>query len=471
MQRNINIFNLINSKIQSQQKNLFLCKMISVFTTHIKANFPFLLKDNILIAISGGVDSVVLTHLLYKLGANIGLAHVNFQLRGEESNQDAFFVKSLAEQMKIAVFFKTIDTNSYAKQHKQSTQMAARETRYQWFEELLAKENYNYILTAHHADDAIETFFINLSRSSGLEGLTGIPSQNNNVVRPLLPFSRADIEEYALANKLIWREDASNATTKYLRNKIRHELVPVLKAIFPNFQTTFSQTQTHLKESQALVKDYISKIKPKIWEERNDKRYLSLEVLQEMPNTKAVLYELLKEYGFTEWNVICKLLDAQTGKQVFSKDYFLLKDRSFLVLGVIKETNYKPQQVGVGDVFVVEGTNSTPKNYKISALSQSEINMEKYGDLNEAYIDKSKIKLPFTVRNWKKGDYFYPLGMQGKKKISNFLIDQKTALFEKEKIQLLCDANNTVVWVIGKRLDNRFKITEKTTDIIKIHTI
>lgn len=445
--------------------------MILEFTTHIKANFPFLLKDKILIAISGGLDSVVLTHLLHKLGAIIGLAHVNFQLRGEESDQDAIFVKRLAKKMKTAIFLKTVDTNSYAKQHKQSTQMAAREIRYQWFEELLTKENYNYILTAHHADDAIETFFINLSRSSGLDGLTGIPTQNNHVVRPFLPFSRVEIKEYALANKLIWREDASNASTKYLRNKIRHELVPVLKAVFPNFQTSFSQSQTHLKESQALVKDYISKIKLKIWEERNDKIYLSLEVLQEIPNTKAVLYELLKEYGFTEWNVICKLLDAQTGKQVFSKDYFLLKDRSFLVLGVIKETNYKPQQVAIGDVFTVEDTNGTPRKYKVLVLSSSESKYVQFGNINEAYIDKSKIKLPFTVRNWEKGDYFYPLGMQGKKKISDFLIDQKTAVFEKEKIQLLCDANNKVIWVIGKRLDNRFKITENTTDIIKIQTI
>ena len=445
--------------------------MISAFTTHIKTNFPFLLKDNILIAISGGLDSAVLTHLLYKLGANIGLAHVNFQLRKEESDKDAIFIKSLASQMKIPVFFKTIDTNSYAKQYKQSTQMAAREIRYNWFETLLKEKNYDYILTAHHADDAIETFFINLGRSSGLEGLTGIPAQNNKVIRPLLPFSRAEIETYAHANNLTWREDASNAATKYLRNKIRHELVPVLKEIFPNFQTAFSQTQTHLKETQTLVKDYISKIKPKVWEEHNDKVYLSLEALQEVSNTKAVLYELLKDYGFTEWNVICRLLDAQTGKQVFSKNHFLLKDRSFLILGVIKKTNYKPQQVGVGEIFVLEGTNVTPQKYKISVLSQSEINTIKFGDLEEAYIDKNKIKLPFTVRKWQKGDYFYPLGMQGKKKISDFLIDQKIAVFEKEKIQLLCDADNNVVWVIGKRLDNRFKITTNTIKIIKINTI
>ncbi len=445
--------------------------MISAFTTHIKTNFPFLLKDKILIAISGGLDSVVLTHLLYKLRVNIGLAHVNFQLREEESDKDATFVKNLAGQMEVPVFFKTIDTNTYAKEHKQSTQMAAREIRYSWFDTLLKENNYDYVLTAHHADDAIETFFINLSRSTGLEGLTGIPTQNNKVIRPLLPFSRAEIETYAHANDLTWREDTSNASTKYLRNKIRHELVPVLKEIFPNFQTAFSQTQTHLKESQALIKDYISKIKPKVWEERNDKVYLSLEILREVPNTKAVLYEFLKDYGFTEWNVICKLLDAQTGKQVFSKNYFLLKDRSFLVLSVIKETDYKPQQVDVGDVFVLEGTNVTPKKYKISVLSESEIKMVKFGDVNEAYIDKNKIKLPFIVRKWEKGDYFYPLGMQGKKKISDFLIDQKIAVFEKEKIQLLCDANNKVVWVIGKRLDNRFKITDNTTEIININII
>ena len=296
------------------------------FQQHIQKNFPFLSDSKVLIAISGGLDSVVLTHLLSKLGYTIALAHVNFQLRGDDSNKDEAFVNSLGKQLKKPVFTYISDTNNYTKQHKISVQMAAREIRYNWFEKLLVEKKYDYVLTAHHLDDSIETFFINLSRSSGLEGLTGIPEKNNRIIRPLLPFLRNEIHAYAQQNEISWREDISNATTHYLRNKIRHKLLPILKEINPDFDKAFATTQSHLKESQSLVQDYISQIKPNLCEERNNLMYLSLQKLKALPNQKAVLYELLKSYGFTEWNDLYNLIDAQTGRQVFSKSHYIMKN-------------------------------------------------------------------------------------------------------------------------------------------------
>jgi len=424
--------------------------MLLKFKKHIEAHFPFLKQARILVAISGGVDSVVLTHLLQKSKFSIGLAHVNFQLRGLESDTDETFIKSLAKKHQYPFFIHTADTIRYAKEHKKSIQMAAREIRYKWFDKLLKETRYDYLLTAHHLDDDIETFFINLSRSTGIEGLTGIPPQQVKILRPLLPFSRVEIENYARTNQIVWREDASNASTKYLRNKLRHKLLPVLKEVFPEFDASFLATQHYLKDSQKLVKSYIKLLKPTLWEEKNGRVYLSVSKLKSLPDTKAVLYELLKEYGFTEWNDICHLIAAQSGKQIYSARYRLVKDRDFLILVVHDET-------------LVEEPLLKYQNISALALKKSQ-----FTNINEAYLDKAKIQTPFLVRKWKQGDYFYPLGMQGKKKVSDFLIDQKISALEKEKIYLLCDAKDNIIWIIGKRLDDRYKVTDNTSEIIKV---
>jgi len=450
---------------KTTKKGIFVLMFIR-FQQHIQKNFPFLSESKLLIATSGGLDSVVLTHLLSKLGYSIGLAHVNFQLREDDSNKDEAFVKTLGKQLSIPVFTFLSDTNSYIKQHKMSVQMAAREIRYKWFKKLLIEKEYDYVLTAHHLDDSIETFFINLSRSAGLEGLTGIPDKNNKIIRPLLPFSRNEIYTYAQQNEISWREDISNATTHYLRNKIRHKLLPTLKEINPDFDKVFATTQSHLKESQALVQDYISQIKFNICEERNNLMYMSLQKLKTIPNQKAVLYELLKSYNFTEWNDIFMLIDAQTGKQVFSKSHYLLKDRGFLVLGVIeKEISTGQKVLEIDDEFEIRNL-----RFKITKIVRNKSLDFKSSDSNEVYFDLLKMKFPLFVRKWRKGDYFYPLGMKGKMKLSNFYINQKISILEKEKIWLLCDVHDQIIWVIGKRLDNRFRITDTTTEILKITT-
>ena len=444
--------------------------MFERFNQHIIKNFPFLLDSKLLIAVSGGVDSVVLTHLLSKLGVEIALAHVNFHLRGNESDQDEAFVSSLAKDLQLPFFIYKADTKAYAVKNKLSIQMAAREIRYDWFAILLKEKAYDYILIAHHLDDAIETFFINLSRSSGLEGLIGIPQKNDTIIRPLLPFTRDEIVLYANKNNKFWREDASNKSTKYLRNKIRHQLLPILQDIHPEFRNAFLKSQSHLRESHALVKDYIVLVKQKIWEKRDDLIYISLKELAKLPNYKAVLYELLKVYNFTEWNDVYGLVRAQTGKQIFSNTHFLLKNRMFLVLGVnIKEAGDTKQELRqVADKFRIQNS-----EFRIIELPKDvNTSTEKIGfkseTVNEIYFDKSKVILPLFVRKWKKGDYFYPLGMKGKKKLSNFFIDQKITRVEKEKIWLLCDADDHIIWIIGYRSDDRFKITNQTTDIIKI---
>jgi tRNA(Ile)-lysidine synthase len=229
--------------------------MLTKFQHHIELNFPYLKEKKLLLAVSGGLDSMVLMHLFQELNYSIGIAHCNFQLRGKESDADENFVKLQAEKFQIPIFSTRFETEKFANTNKLSIQLAARKLRYDWFYQLLEEENYDYLLTAHHLDDQLETFLINLSRGTGIEGLTGIPATNDKIMRPLLPFSREEILAFAEENSLSWREDSSNASTKYLRNKIRHEVIPILKTLNPNFLPTFENTLEHLNQANALVND------------------------------------------------------------------------------------------------------------------------------------------------------------------------------------------------------------------------
>ncbi|WP_240923785.1 tRNA lysidine(34) synthetase TilS [Mangrovimonas sp. CR14] len=438
-----------------------LARLFPKFQEHINDNFPFLKDAKLLIAISGGLDSVVLTHLSYKLGLNISLAHCNFNLRGAESDADETFVLELAETLDVEVFLESFNTSEYASEQKLSTQLAARELRYHWFEELATTFNFDYILTAHHADDNLETFLINLSRGTGLDGLTGIPSVNGKVIRPLLNFSRADLETYAQEEHMAWREDSSNASDKYVRNQLRHHVVPLLKEINPEFLQNFNKTQEHLKESQLIIEDQIDDIFEYVANEISPNHIqFNIEKLKSLSSPKAYLYQIFKEYGFSNWNDMVALLDAQTGKQFFSKDYVLLRDRERLILSEISKSEVK--------TIVIEASQLDTEI--ITDLGV--ISMGLVGEIIDAtkdtiYVDKDLLNFPLTVRPWKKGDYFYPFGMQGKKKISKLLKDEKLSLRTKEKIYLLCSGPD-VVWVINLRADNRFKVTKTTKQILKI---
>ncbi|MBT8272550.1 MAG: tRNA lysidine(34) synthetase TilS, partial [Bacteroidia bacterium] len=311
--------------------------MLKAFKKYIEKEAPFLKKSKILIALSGGLDSVVLTHLCVESGLDVALAHCNFNLRAEESDADENFVLRLAEALDLELFVEYFDTETYAENKKISIQMAARELRYQWFFELAEQLDFDHILTAHHADDNLETFLINLSRGCGLDGLTGIPNQNEKILRPLLTFSRNDLEGYASEKKLEWREDSSNASVKYLRNKIRHEIIPKLKETNPQFLENFNRTIGHLKEAQGIIDDRLDDVSDNIIDVKDDSISFSIEQLNALNDPKAYLYELIKDYGFTQWDDVYALFDAQSGKQLFSQNWRLLKDRDRLILTAIED--------------------------------------------------------------------------------------------------------------------------------------
>ena len=433
--------------------------MLEKFRIHIAQNFTFFNEKKLLLATSGGLDSMVLLHLFQQLNFEIAIAHCNFQLRGIESFGDQNFVQEYADANKTRVFITQFDTIAFANDYKLSTQVAARELRYNWFYELLETKNYDFILTAHHADDNLETFLINLSRGTGLEGLTGIPQQNDKIVRPLILFSRQEIEDYDKENAIQCREDSSNASDKYLRNKIRHHLVPILKELNPNFIASFQKTQSYLQEAQDMVDDAAIMVYQQVANEQGDTIHFDLKKLKQLPNFKSYLFQWLKEFGFTAWEDIYDLAESQTGKKVYSDTYLLLKNRGFLILSPLNQSNTE-------DEFIIE-ENQVDVNFpiKLSFCKADDISNLSNTTI---FVDADKLKFPLVLRKWKDGDSFSPFGMNGKtKKVSKFFKDEKLSLIEKDTTWLLY-SDNQIVWIIGIRQDERFKIENTTQHILKI---
>ena len=429
------------------------------FENHIAQNFPFLIGKNLLLATSGGLDSMVMLDLFHKLSFEIAIAHCNFQLRGLESFDDQRFIQDYAETNEIPLFLTQFDTEAFANDYKLSTQVAARELRYNWFYELLETENYDYILTAHHADDNLETFLIHLVRGTGIDGLTGIPSQNGKVIRPLLIFSRSEIEQYAKDNAIEWKEDSSNASDKYLRNKIRHNLVPILKELNPEFLSSFHKTQTYLQESKAMAEDASFLVYQQVAKEKGTEIHFDLNQLKKLPNYKSYLYHWFNGFGFSAWEDIYDLVDGQSGKQVFSNEFRLLKNRNFLILSPINSEDENEE------FFINKNQKEVNVPLKLSFSKESVISLLQNTSI---FVDEDKLWYPLVLRRWKDGDTFQPLGMEGKsKKVSKFFKDEKLSLFEKEKAWLLC-SDNEIVWIVGIRLDERFKVKNTTKNILKI---
>jgi tRNA(Ile)-lysidine synthase len=433
--------------------------MLSDLKNHISSVFPFLEKTKLFLAVSGGLDSMVLLHLFQQLPYDIAVLHCNFQLRGLESFGDQNFIQNYCNENNIPVFVTQFDTEAFAKDYKLSTQVAARELRYSWFYELLESENFDYILTAHHADDNLETFIINLSRGTGLEGLIGIPEQNDKIIRPLLPFSREEILKYAQENNIEWREDSSNASNKYLRNKIRHDLVPILKEINPDFLMAFQKTQSYLQESKEMVEDASIIIYQQVAKQVDDEIHFDLNQLKKLPNYKSYLYQWLKEFGFLAWNDIYDLVDGQSGKQVFSAEFRLLKNRTALILKPFSDVSQNEEyEISESDTEV-----NFPLKLSLCNVSHITINSNK-----AIFVDAEKIRFPLILRKWNEGDVFHPFGMNGKsKKVSKLFKDEKLSLIEKEKTWILC-SDNQIVWVVGIRQDERFKTENNTNRILKI---
>ena len=434
--------------------------MLKQFQNHINANLSFLNESKLLIAISGGLDSMALAHLCKELNLNITLAHCNFKLRGTESDQDANFVTEFAESNDLEVFVEVCNTETYAETEKLSIQMAARELRYNWFFDLAERLNFDYILTAHHADDNLETFLINLSRGTGLNGLTGIPEINDNIIRPLLPFSRVQLEDYIKAKGLNWREDSSNASHKYLRNKLRHEVIPVLKDINPKLLDNFQKTINHLNDSRAIVEDSFNELLKKgVVKLTETGLKIDISIIKQFENPKGYLYLVLNNYGFSEWNDVLNLLDAQSGKQLLSDTHRLIKDRAYLILTSTNQTESE-------STFLIEDQEKTFEA-PFGILEFNTVELASKPTKTTIFIDKDKLVFPLILRQWKDGDVFYPSGMKGKKKLSKFFKDEKLSIVDKENVWLLASKED-IVWVIGMRSDNRFTISDNTSNILKI---
>lgn len=431
------------------------------FEHHVNTNLKFLKRSKLLIATSGGVDSVVLVHLCKALNLDIALAHCNFNLRGNESDTDEAFVIHLGEALDVEVFIQNFDTEAYAKENKCSIQMAARELRYDWFEELATQLQFNYVLTAHHADDNLETFLINFTRGTGLNGLTGIPSVNGNTVRPLLLFSRDAIETYAKENNIEWREDSSNTSRKYLRNKLRYEVVPILKEINPQLLDSFQNTLDYLGDTASIVQQTMQDFLSECIVASDDSNTMYLvSAFKAQTNPKAYLFEVLKTYGFTEWNDVVHLLDAESGKYVSSNTHRLLKHREYLILTQLCHSEQSEESLLIN---IDETAVKTP----LGILFFDEADALKNNTATEIYVDKAKLKFPLEIRTWQQGDVFQPIGMKGKKKVSKYLKDERLSLIEKENTFVLT-SDNSIVWVIGRRADDRYKVTDQTAQILKL---
>lgn len=428
--------------------------MINKVKQFIFNNSLFNTEGKLLVAISGGADSVSLLCVLHKLGYNVELAHCNFNLRGSESDEDEVFVKKLAEKFKVKLHIKSFETEKYATENKISTQMAARDLRYSWFNELLRENSLDFVAVGHHQNDDVETFFINLLRGSGIRGMLGISAKKNNIVRPLLSVKREDIEEYLQEIKQDFREDISNKSVKYLRNKIRLQVMPILTDINPKINQTISDEIEILDGVFQIFQQQINFKKLQLLISENGVFKVRISDLLKLKPLNVYLYEFLKPFGFTDIKKLIKALSSQSGKQFFSYTHQLVIDREFIF---IEELSKSSEEHIISEN---QGMIDTPLSVSFKSSTNTEI--PKYQ--NKIKLDYSKLKFPLILRKWKKGDKFMPLGMHQFKKLSDFFIDEKYSILDKQKQWLLCSANN-IVWVVGVRIDDRFKIDKNTKKV------
>ncbi len=422
---------------------------------YITDNQLFKENNKILIAVSGGVDSVVLLDMLCTISNNVAIAHCNFQLRGQESEEDEVFVRKLAEKYKCPFFCQRFDTQRIMEENKPSIQIVARNLRYTWFHELLELHDFQYIATAHHQNDSIETIIYNLAKGTGIAGLHGILPKNGKVIRPLSGFSKKEILKYAAENQLLWREDSSNTTDKYSRNLIRHQLVPILQKINPNLEETFKDNILRISAVERIFKEQFKIFKEKVFssDSKNSEVYhLDIEAIRNESENLVKLDEILKDFGFnfTQTKLIINSLDKESGKLFVSNTHTLIKDRKTLILA--KNLSYPTQNLHLLTIQIFE------KATDFQILTEKNI----------AHLDYEKTGADLKLRLWEKGDTFQPIGMKGKtKKISDLLNDLKIPLHLKPQVRVVV-ANEQIVWVVGYRIDEKFKVTEKTKTVVEL---
>ncbi len=457
------------------------------FLQYIKQYDLFLSKDKLLLAVSGGVDSVVLCELCLQAGFDFVIAHCNFQLRGDESDQDENFVRELGKKYNKEVLVKRFDTKGYSTEHKVSTQVAARELRYSWFYELLAttpaapsaslrrpKDSRlptpDLLLTAHHSDDNIETVLMNFFKGTGIAGLRGILPKQGKIIRPLLNFRKEELLEFARANNLSWVEDSSNATDKYSRNYFRQQIIPLVQKIYPKADEIMLDNIQRFKDTELLYRQAIHQHKKKLLELKGNEIHIPVLKLQKSEPLYSIVYEIIKEYNFTshQTNEVIGLLSSESGKYVKSSTHRIIRNRSWLIIApaatekadtiLIEEGISSIQTAGFRLDFLKLNTTDLLTGQAGSRLPTPD---------SIAILDMQQFNFPLLLRRWKAGDYFYPLGMKKKKKLSRFFIDQKLSKTEKENSWVL-ESDKKILWVIGHRIDDRFKITDHTTDILQV---
>ncbi len=424
------------------------------FITHLQSLIDNPFKKRFLLAVSGGVDSCVMAYLFHHLGLDFDVAHCNFHLRGEESNQDMEFIKNIPYLKDERLFIKEFDTIALQQDSGKSVEMVARDLRYEWFHEL-GKE-YDYIATAHHADDNAETILLNLTRGTGLKGMTGIPAINGKIIRPLLPFTAEDILTFAEENHIEFRIDRSNYSDLFRRNKIRWQIIPKLKEINPNLISTFTRNITLFNAQYRFYQQKIEILKTNLLLKKDNEYLISIKEIIDSGHSELLLHEILTDFNFHSNTIqnIVQQLHTTPGKKFTSGTHILIKDREYLIISEIKKIN---------PLYIVIEHLSDLDNYGYSVeLLDYKKDLQFLRDPNTIYVDKNKLHFPLTLRNWQEGDYFYPYGMKGKKKVSDLFTNEKISIPHKHRIPLLC-MEDEIVWIVGYKADRRFAIKSGET--------
>ena len=411
-------------------------------------------KTNILLAVSGGIDSMVLFDLLLKNNFSFSVAHCNFSLRGCESDEDSTFIKKICDLNSIKFFMKKINTTKYADDNNLSIQMAARKIRYDWFKILREDCNFSFIATAHHCNDSVETLLINLIRGTGISGLRGIKELDQNIIRPLLSFTKNDLIKYTHDNNIQYREDSSNSSNKYVRNKVRNQIIPIMQEINPDIIDSIAKTMSRIEDVEIIYNQYVHRKKKKLLIFSDSEYSVCIDQLLQEPAPKQLLYEIISDFGFKDIDSVFVSLFSNSGKEFYNKDFYMVKDRNQIII---------TKHISNDSILVFEETSTLSIPFDISFNLID--NIDSFDDLlfsnQEMYINYSNLKFPLLIRPWRAGDSFVPLGMKKFKKLSDYFIDKKFSLVAKKKSRVLV-SDSQIVCIIGERLDERFKLVENS---------